>query len=198
MNHSKTFFAIVAGLFLSACSHTTVVLMPDEDGKVGVVSVKAKDESRTVDKAYDYTSVSWLRSRPAEVQAMRPEQVTTRFGDTLKAQPSKPRQFILYFVMGTSDITEASQALIPQVLATIKQRSPTEVTIIGHTDTTGTEKLNAQISLERAKVVEKILRDAEPKLGKVDLKYFGEKELLVPTKKNVDEPRNRRVEIMVL
>lgn len=199
MSTEKMFLALITGLILSACTHTTtVVLMPDEDGKVGAVSVQAKGTTSTVDKAYNYTSVGWLRSKPADIKAMSVEQVNARFNDTLKAQPSKPRLFILYFVLGTSEITKESHVLIPDILAAAKDRSPTEISVIGHTDATGSEKINAQISLERAKAVEKILREDNPNLGQIDLKFFGERDPLIPTPRNVEEPRNRRVEIMIL
>ena len=197
---ARTFvIALVLGLLLSACSHTTVVLLPDEDGKIGAVSVKSKDGAQVVDKAYGTSSVgSLLNDRPSKVETLSPEKVAQTYKDTLRAQPSKPASFILYFVTGTSEITTDSQKLIPKILDTAKRRSPTEISIIGHTDATGSESSNVKLSLERAKAVEKIMRDANKQLGYIDLRYFGEKDPLIKTPKNVAEPRNRRVEIMIL
>jgi outer membrane protein OmpA-like peptidoglycan-associated protein len=88
--------------------------------------------------------------------------------------------------------------MLPELFATVRRRKPTEISIFGHTDTTGSEQLNLQLSAERAKIIEQILRQHDPELDDVELKYFGDKKPLVPTAQGVPEPRNRRVEIVVL
>ena len=174
MSKIKPFLVLLlAGLFLSACTHTTVVLMPDEDGKVGAISVKTKEGEQTVDKAYNYTAIRMLMAQPSAVRATSAEKVQEKYGKTLQAQPSKPVSYILYFVIGTSDLTPESQAMVPKVIATVKERSPTEISIIGHTDTTGSSQINAKISMERAQAVEVLLRNANSDLGRINLKYFG-------------------------
>ena len=75
---------------------------------------------------------------------------------------------------------------------------PTEISIIGHTDTKGSDDINKNLSQKRALAVEKILKDYMPSLDRVDVQSFGSKDQLVPTPPNVNEPRNRRVEILVL
>jgi outer membrane protein OmpA-like peptidoglycan-associated protein len=46
--------------------------------------------------------------------------------------------------------------------------------------------------------VEKLLKDRMTMPEPMSVKWFGSKDLLVPTPPNVNEPRNRRVEILVL
>ncbi|ATX80080.1 Outer membrane protein OmpA [Mariprofundus aestuarium] len=177
---------------------TTVILIPDEDGNVGAISVNAGGKSQTVDQAFHASSVMGSGSAPGPVMAMDEEQVKKQFSAILKAQPPKPARFILYFVSGTSELTEESIALIPQVLKASKEREPAEVSIVGHSDSTGSEKLNLRISSARAKAVEALLRASDSAPGSIYLRFHGENDPLIPTPDNVPEPRNRRVEIMVL
>jgi len=190
--------AFVVGLCLSGCSGTTLILMPDESGKVGAITVKTPGEFRVIDKAYYAVTAKEGSSRLSETQALSEAQVNQEYADLLKAQPAKPSTFMLYFVSGSSDLVKESQAMIPQVIERIKAKMPTEISIIGHTDTTGSDNSNDKLPLERARAIEKILKDSIPSLHEVDVLFFGSKDLLVPTPPNIHEPRNRRVEILVL
>ena len=177
----------------------TFILMPDEDGNVGSISVTAGGASRTIDKPFYSTSVRSNGSEPDPVRGMNEEQVKKQYSNILKAQPLKPAGFILYFISGTSELTEESKVQIPQVLKASKKRHPAEVIIIGHTDSTGPEDLNMKISTARAKAVEQLIlgtSDSEP--GLIYMRFHGENDQLIPTPDNTPEPRNRRVEIMVL
>lgn len=192
-------WAFFVGLSLSVSSSgTTVILMPNESGKVGVITVKAGDDLRVIDKAYNYVTVKDGASPLSRTQELSEAQVNEKYADLLKAQPVGPSSFLLYFITGSAELTEASKALIPQVLDKIKERATVEVSVIGHTDTTGTNDGNEKLSLDRARAVEKILKDSIPSLDGVSVNFFGSKDLLVPTPQNVDEPRNRRVEITIL
>ena len=129
---------------------------------------------------------------------MGENQFRSRYADLLGAQPLRPARFTLYFISGTSELTEESKALISKVLEAAKQRQPAEVSVIGHTDATGSQALNMRISAARAKAVEKLLRSSEAPPKSIYLRFHGENDPLVPTPDNVPEPKNRRVEIMIL
>lgn len=192
-------WAFLVGIGLSVgSSGTTVILMPDGSGKAGNITVKTQEDSSVLDKAYQFVTIKDKDTRLSEIQIMTEAQVNEKYADLLKAQPVAPSSFILYFFTGTTELTGESQAIIPQVLARIKERAPTEIMVIGHTDSTGTEDGNVILSLNRAKAVEKILKDSIPSLDGVSLNFFGSKDPLVPTPPNIDEPRNRRVEIIIL
>ncbi|GAV20945.1 outer membrane protein, adhesin transport system [Mariprofundus micogutta] len=177
---------------------TTVILLPDEDGNVGAVSLNAGGASQTVSEAFHASSVRGDSSKPEAARALDEKQVRKQFSDILKAQPPKPARFILYFVSGTSELTEASQAIIPQVLKATKERQPAEVSIVGHTDSTGSKSTNMKISSARAKAVELLLKASDSAPDSIYLRFHGENDPLVPTPDNVPEPKNRRVEILIL
>jgi len=78
------------------------------------------------------------------------------------------------------------------------------VKVTGHTDTTGTDKHNtglgqnraakAKTALEAALAAHKVPTD---QIAAITTESAGERRLAVPTKDDVDEPRNRRVEFEV-
>ena len=69
--------------------------------------------------------------------------------------------------------------------------------VTGHTDTTGALLANDELSLKRAQVVAQLLiKNGAPAL-RTEAVGRGKRELLVKTADEVDEPQNRRVEIVV-
>ncbi|HXT28481.1 MAG TPA: OmpA family protein, partial [Vicinamibacterales bacterium] len=88
-------------------------------------------------------------------------------------------------------------ALVPTILDAVKALSVPEVVIIGHTDTMGEAKSNLALGLRRANAVRSILVQAGLPPATVDVTSHGEADLLVKTRDNTPEPRNRRVEITV-
>lgn len=199
MTADAVVLTLFVGLCLSGCmSGTTLILMPDENGKVGAITVRTAGDVRVIDKAYYAVTAKDGTSQLSEIQSLSEAQVYQEYADLLKAQPGKPSSFILYFITGSAELVKDSRAIIPQIIEWIKAKMPTEITIIGHTDTTGSDNVNNRLSLRRARAMEKILKDSLPSLDAVSVQSFGAKDLLVPTPPNVDEQRNRRVEIVVL
>jgi outer membrane protein OmpA-like peptidoglycan-associated protein len=119
------------------------------------------------------------------------------FAGALAAQPEKPASYLVFFDPGGVELTPESQAETPQIVSAIRARSHPAVSIIGHTDTTGTDAVNMKISLERAEAVAKLLVERGISRSVMTLQYFGKSDLLIPTADQVAEPKNRRVEVFV-
>lgn len=190
--------AIALFILLGCAARPSVILMPDESGAVGAVTVKTKNDFKVIAQAYHSVTVKPENDQLSEVQALSEGQVKKDYANVLKAQPPKPAIFILYFVAGSYEPTKESLAKIPAIIDKIKEHWPTEVSIIGHADSTGTDAINEKLSAERASAIEKIIKKLLPTLTDVTVKFFGSTDLLVATPPNVSEPRNRRVEIMIL
>lgn len=199
MNPLHTVVCLLVGLGLAGCvSTTTLTLMPDESGSVGAITVQSPGSFRVLDKAYQRIT---LRDWPllfATTDALSEAEVRQNYAQLLQAQPAHSLSFMVYFSTGSADLGEKTRVFIPKILEGIKTHTPTEITIIGHTDTTGPDAINKKLSLERALAVEKILRAGIPRQGSVEIQSFGSKGLLIPTPPNIDEPRNRAVEILIL
>jgi len=177
---------------------TTVILMPDENGKVGAVTVKTASDFRVIDKAYNSVTTTRLGTQLTQTQALSESNVNTEYANVLKAQPTRAVSFILYFLIGSTELTDESLAIIPTLIAKINERSPTEINVIGHTDTTGFDESNVQLSLKRAKAMKKLLEESMTGHNPINIKWFGWHDPMIATPPNVNEPRNRRVEIVIL
>jgi peptidoglycan-associated lipoprotein len=200
---STAVLVVAASLFVAGCAtppppvklaRTTVVLMPDEDGSVGTVSVTSATGSQKVDRAYASTTVEGGKSQPTGMTMMASESVADAYRTILAAQPPAPKTFIVNFLFDKTVLTEESRAQIPAVMKAIRERKPTEITIFGHADASGSEKHNYKLSADRARAIAALLKKSDPDLDKIDVQYFGEKAPLVSS----DPARNRRAEIMIL
>jgi outer membrane protein OmpA-like peptidoglycan-associated protein len=84
-----------------------------------------------------------------------------------------------------------------EVQEAIKNLKPNEVYVVGHTDLVGTEAYNARLSSRRASYVRDLLVSSGIKPNSMYVSFYGKARPLVPTKNEVPEPRNRRVEVIV-
>jgi outer membrane protein OmpA-like peptidoglycan-associated protein len=128
---------------------------------------------------------------------MTDSEVQTVFGGALSAQPPPPLHFVVYFRFESDDLADESRQSIPDVLRQIAARSFPDVTVVGHTDTTGDRTANFQLGLGRAMRVRSLLVAAGLDDTLIEVISHGETDLLVPTPDDTSEPRNRRVEIAV-
>ena len=198
----RNLFTIVLGLMLCSiisCSKTTVILLPDENETVGAVVVETAKASKVVDQPYHSLSVTGSTERSMSASALDKEEVLQRYGASLKALPQAAASYIFYFTTGTSTLTESSARDLDKLVDELRDRQPPIVlNIIGHTDATGSKDFNLKLSLERARAVEKVLIGSGISIDTLRIQSFGENDPLVPTADGVPEPKNRRVEVMVL
>ena len=169
-----------------------VVVLPSPDGHVGTVVVKRGGETFVLNQPY---AVS--RSTQSAVTTLPEQEVRASFGSELNALPGRPAKFLLYFVSGTDDLTDESQGELRKVLDELKQRPVPDIAVIGHTDTVGEHQANDVLSAQRAEKMKGFLVEIGIAPERIQVAGRGEREPLVPTADNVDEPRNRRVEINV-
>jgi outer membrane protein OmpA-like peptidoglycan-associated protein len=189
---------VLLAVALTACAQkkTLVVLVPDEDGKTGRAGVSNPAGSVDLTAPRNATTVAG-KNAPANVTTMAEADVEREFGDVLAALPPAPQTFTLYFRFDSDELTAESKALVSKILQAVKQRSDPEVTVIGHTDTSGNAKANADLGLKRATAVSNMLVRAGLDRSIVEVTSLGETYLLVKTADNTPEQRNRRVEIAI-
>ena len=197
----------LAALAVSACgprrvtapappAPALVVLLPDADGKVG--RVRVSNEFGAADLNAERQSVSAdANRRPGAVTTLALGDVERLFGGALDALPQAPQYFTLYFQFESDQLTEQSRALLPKILQAVKERAIPEVTVVGHTDTTGPAQKNIALGLKRAGMVRGILVKAGLPEGLIEVTSHGEADLLMRTPDGTAEAHNRRVEISV-
>jgi hypothetical protein len=104
---------------------------------------------------------------------------------------------MVFFALGSTRIDAEAQQVISQAASEYKRGGQPQVTVTGHTDTTGSAEYNQRLSERRAEAVRAALeREGVPSTSIVTM-ADGQQDLLVPTGDNVLEPLNRRVVVNV-
>jgi OmpA-OmpF porin, OOP family len=108
-----------------------------------------------------------------------------------------PRAFTVFFEFDKAAISGDADRVLVQAAETAKSGVFTRIRATGHTDTVGTARYNMALSIRRANAVRDVLvREGIP-ATQIVVVGRGETQLLVPTPDNINEPRNRRVEIVI-
>ena len=176
---------------------TTVALLPDPETHV-TGRIRVSNEFGSIDVSTPRGSLRTTGSAaPGPIETLSEADVTRLFGAAMASLPPAPRHFILQFKFESDTLTDESAAQVAAILQAVRALPVPEVMIVGHTDTTGEKKSNVALGLKRAMRVRTILTDAGLASATVDVTSHGEGDLLVKTRDNVAEPRNRRVEISV-
>lgn len=194
MNKSLLSLALAGCLTLVGCTTERVVLLPSADGRQSVVVVR--DARGEVLLNQPYAALKRRLDGNASYQSS-PEEVQERFGDALAALPARPISYVLYFEAGGNVLTQESQAALTNIRKEIAERAASEVMVIGHTDRVGNAEGNDKLSLKRAEGLRDLLIESGISAEKLEAVGRGERDPLVPTADEVDEPKNRRVEINV-
>ena len=185
----------LAIFFVKPSPQETVVLLPSADGHKGVLVVERKGERYVLDQPY--ASSETAGGDKMEVKVLSDAQVRESFASTLTALPARPASFLLYFVTGSDELTDGSKGELQKILDEIKNRPYPDIFVIGHTDTVGELEGNDRLSAQRAERMKSYLTGIGVPQDRIRVAGRGEREPLVPTADNVDEPKNRRVEINV-
>lgn len=184
----------LVGLALVGCANRSyVVLLEDPDGGVGQVTVSGKRGMQTIGKALHGAPLDG--SAPA--LAVDARQFEADFAAVLAAQPVLPRRYLLYFQSGGAELTPESEALLATILEDVQHRPVADVSVIGHTDTVGRADANEALGLKRAQGIAEMLTQRGLQAFALAVESHGERNPLVPTPDETDEPLNRRVEISV-
>jgi len=194
MNKHLVLLGLVVGL--QACAPLSrVTLLPQADGRATAVQVQSA--SGVVDLTQPYQTAELQSNGRLEAQQSNAEEVAKRHGAVLALPLLPPVRFTLQFEPGTSTLTPESQSQLPAILEQASARAGGDIQVVGHTDRTGSPQANDTLSLQRAQAVRNLLiqRGFEPAL--VEAIGRGEREPVVPTEANVNEPRNRRAEIII-
>jgi OmpA-OmpF porin, OOP family len=186
----------VAALTLAACAPATrVTLLPQANGQASAVTVTTAQGSQLIAKPYQVAEIR--KDGVLEVAQTTAAEVAKQHPQLLALMPAPAQSFVLEFEPGTSALTAASQAQLPQVIQAAQARAGGEIVITGHTDRQGTLEANDALSLQRAQAVRELLVGQGFNPGLIEAVGRGEREPAVPTEDEVVEPRNRRAVVIV-
>ena len=188
--------AAAALAVLAACAPVTrVTLLPQSNGLPSAVVVTTAKGSQVVARPYQTANIQ--RDGSLALENTSAQDVRKSHPQLIALQPAPPETFVLEFETGTSDLTAASQARLPDVIARAKARAGGEIVVTGHTDRQGSLEANDALSLQRAEAVRNLLIAQGFQAALIEAVGRGERDPVVPTDDEVVEPRNRRAELLV-
>jgi len=99
--------------------------------------------------------------------------------------------------LGSAVLKPQAMAALDKLASTISDYNSTVIHVVGHTDSVGSDAFNQSLSERRAASVASYLVNRGVPAQRIRQEGRGERELLVRTADNVDEARNRRVDIVL-
>jgi outer membrane protein OmpA-like peptidoglycan-associated protein len=102
------------------------------------------------------------------------------------------KQFIVYFPFDQYILTPEAQAAVQEAGNYASAGHATKVTVVGHTDTSGSAAYNVRLSERRAKAVADALVGLGVAQTALSVDWKGKADLAVQTADGVKEPLNRR------
>ena len=189
--------AAVAFAMLGGCATSSLVLLPDDGGHQGAVAVLESDGVPTNTVIAQGNSRTALGTRTPVAKPLGPNGLKKQEAALLIGLPPPARSFLLYFEPGTTTLTPQSGTVLAALREEIGTRSGPEIEVTGHTDTVGGEDDNDRLSMKRAEEVLAWLASQGFDRSMMSAVGRGERQLMQPTTDNVDNPANRRVEVIV-
>jgi len=198
--------AVPALFFLSGCccfvpmeAETVVIVVPSRhDGHVGAVVVTRNGEQRLLNTAY---ASARLRPsgeiRQASLKPREIEKIRETFAAASAALPPKALTYVLYFDFASEYLTAESNRTLDTILSEVANREAAEIIVVGHSDSLGTAEANAALSLRRAERMRQLVVERGAPAGIITAVGLGEDDPEIQTGDDVEEARNRRVEITV-
>lgn len=185
---------IILTLLLSACSNKTeIILLPQEDGKVGQIIVTEDAKEVVLDKAWQKVDTGNLEKK----EILSKKTVESKYDSLFKLMPKTMKNYRLYFNFDSSGLASNSTNILEEVIKEIKLNTILQIDVIGYSDTAGDKAYNEVLSMRRAKNIIKILKNEGVDEKIIALYYYGEANPLVKTADGVARKENRRVEITI-
>ncbi len=194
---NRIFFVILVSHLVAACTSTTVTLVPDEGGHVGEVELITEGGNTVLNKAYESANAKNEKQAPTKLGQLSEENVREMYSDILSKQPLAPEHFLFYFKTGKSNLLAEAKEELAKVKATAEKRKSCDLSVIGHADRVRDNDFNDILSMVRAENVANALKDIGISEKCMDIRYYGENHPVVQTPDEIDEPRNRRVQVEI-
>ncbi len=194
--NTRSSLSLFVLLGLAGCAQLSdrVILLPGPNGQAGAVEVQslASGAKARLDRPYARADV---RGGDIESGVTSPAAVDEAYGELSRAQPARPRAFVVRFQANSDQLTADSLPVLAEALALLPSLPAAELIVIGHTDRVGTQEANDKLSLVRAQAVSELLVKAGVARELISVVGRGEREPLIPTADEVAEPGNRRVDV---
>jgi outer membrane protein OmpA-like peptidoglycan-associated protein len=189
---TPTHFGVLPIAVEESPEQVNVILLPQDNGKVGKVIVSDSGNEAILDEAWQTVETKNLDKK----EILSKEIVEAKYGQLLQGMPKKLNNYLIYFKSGSTEMT-SDATILTQIIEDIKSNSALEVDIVGYADRTGGDEYNKMLSLKRTYEVAKFLVAAGVKNEIIVLDFYGEENPIVQTEDGVANELNRRVEVTV-
>lgn len=138
--------------------------------------------------------------QPREMGKCRAEYLTAMeellfVEEVVMMEEAMATEFIVYFGWDVAELSPLALSFLDDVATEAMIQNPSKIGVSGYTDTSGSAEYNIRLSERRAENVAGYFAGQGVNRGIMDIRWFGENDLMVPTADGVREPNNRRVEI---
>ena len=154
----------------------------------------------------------WMLNSSVDSQRAAADQCRASFNNTIARleadlhphavfipSPAAPAaNYTIYFNFGSWTLTGEELTTLQQAIAAARAGQQTRITIVGHTDTSGSAQFNQELSVKRANVVAETLVDMGARRDAIQTSGVGETDLAVQTADGVKEAKNRRAVVTLL
>lgn len=104
----------------------------------------------------------------------------------------------ILFATNSSSLNQTSQTALTHFANSLKSNPDTDVEIYGHTDNTGTDKINIPLSEQRASSVKGFLVGQGILANRLSTAGLGSSQPIADNSTSVGKQQNRRVEVFIL
>lgn len=140
-------------------------------------------------------------SQRMENQRRQVEAATQGTGAQVEKTPDNRIRVVvpdnISFDSGRADIKPGFRSMLDQFAQSLTQNPQTTVQIIGHTDSTGDDAFNQNLSRERALATRDYLATRGVSMNRIVVDGRGEREPVAANESEAGRARNRRVEIFL-
>ena len=135
-----------------------------------------------------------MDKQAAEIKQTVPGATVTREGEGIIVKFDSG----ILFDVDKANIKPDAQTNLQNLATSLKNNLETNVLIIGHTDNSGAEAYNVDLSVHRAASVKDYLKDNGVKGSRVNIDGRGETEPIADNNTTEGRAQNRRVEIVII
>ena len=169
------------------------IILGDNHKNHNAIVIDTKSKSVTVDE--QLTGVVLTKSG-MQKKVVTQEELNKKYKNLIDASPLPQFSINLFFKKGmhvTSDVVKNISLIAKEA----RKRYPSQIDIIGYSDTKGPKDKNLKVSKIRAEFIKSILVKFGVKANKINVFAYGESVLLVETDDEISEMKNRRVKIVI-
>jgi outer membrane protein OmpA-like peptidoglycan-associated protein len=124
--------------------------------------------------------------------------MTPPLSKTGTANPDQaPVSYMVFFQLGSIKLSDQDENTVAQAAQVYKTKANARVTVTGYADTIGSPAANMALSQQRANVVKGLLVKGGVPADAISTAASGDTGLLVETGPQTNQPKNRRVVIVI-